>query len=104
MAWYRCYYNSLDGVSYCEDPMEFRNKDEAYKYAYDAAIEDYECFEGHLGIPNLGDIKDHPEYYGLSENASEDEYWDTYIEERENWLDYWVEEASGPDDIDEDYQ
>lgn len=104
MAWYRCYCSSVGGGSYYEGPMEFRNKNEADEYAYNMAVEDYESFEGHHGIPGLGDIKDYPEYYGLSEDASEDEYWDAYREERENWLDYWVEEANGPDDIDEDYR
>ena len=56
------------------------------------------------GIPDIDDIKDCPEDFGLDSNADEDAYWDAYYEHRESWLDYWVEEASGPDDIDEDYQ
>ena len=42
--------------------------------------------------------------YGLSENASEDDCWDTYYEVRESWIDYWVEEAKDENDIDKDYQ
>jgi hypothetical protein len=68
------------------------------------AIEDYESFEGYHGIPDIGDIMEDKEGYGLSEDASEDECWEVYYEQRESWLSYWTEEASGPDDKDEDYQ
>ena len=45
-----------------------------------------------------------PAEFGLDEDASDGEAWDAYFEHREGCLSYWVEEASGPDDIDEDYQ
>lgn len=104
MAWYRCYYHSVGGGEECEGPMEFKSEEDAMYYAREIAIEDYEMFEGYHGIPDIGDIKDCPEDFGLDSDADEDAYWDTYYEERESWIDYWVEEASGPDDIDEDYQ
>ena len=47
---------------------------------------------------------DNPEDYGLDADAAGDDCWSVYYEERESWLDYYVEEASGPDDKDEDYQ
>lgn len=104
MAWYRLYVNSVGNGAICEGPIECSDEDVAMYVVRNMAIEDYESFEGYHGIPDIGDIMDDREDYGLSKDASEDECWDAYYEQRESWLDYWVEEASGPDDIDEDYQ
>jgi hypothetical protein len=46
---------------------------------------------------------DNPEDYGIEE-GDEDAAWEVYVEIREDSLSYWAEEATGPDDIDEDYQ
>jgi hypothetical protein len=94
----------VGGGTVCEGPLEFSSKDIATQAAYDMAVEDYESFEGLHGIPDVGDIMEDKEGYNLSEDASEDECWEAYYEQRESWLNYWVEEASGPDDKDEDYQ
>jgi hypothetical protein len=88
MNWYRLYVSSVGGGTVCEGPFEFSSKDIATQAAYDMAVWDYESFEG----------------YNLSEDASEDECWEVYYEQRESWLNYWAEEASGPDDKDESYQ
>ena len=104
MNWYRLYISSVGGGTVCEGPLEFSSKDIATQAAYDMAVEDYESFEGLHGIPDVGDIMEDKEGYNLSEDASEDECWEAYYEQRESWLNYWVEEASGPDDKDEDYQ
>ena len=104
MNWYRLYVSSVGGGTVCEGPLEFSSKDIATQAAYDIAVEDYESFEGLHGIPDIGDIMDDKEGYNLSEDASEDECWEAYYEQRESWLSYWAEEASGPDDKDEDYQ
>jgi hypothetical protein len=104
MNWYRLYINSVGGGVVCEGPLEFSSKDIATQAAYDMAIEDYESFEGLHGIPDIGDIMEDKEGYNLSEDVSEDECWEVYYEQRESWLNYWAEEASGPDDKDEDYQ
>jgi hypothetical protein len=104
MNWYRLYIDSVGGGVVCEGPFEFSSKDIATQAAYDMAIEDYESFEGYHGIPDIGDIMEDKEGYNLSEDASEDECWEVYYEQRESWLSYWAEEASGPDDKDEDYQ
>ena len=53
---------------------------------------------------DIGDIMEDKEGYNLDEDASEEECWEAYYEQRENWLNYWVKEALGPNDIDEDYQ
>ena len=104
MNWYRLYVSSVGGGTVCEGPLEFSSKDIATQAAYDMAVEDYESFEGLHGIPDVGDIMEDKEGYNLSEDASEDECWEVYYEQRENWLSYWAEEASGPDDKDESYQ
>lgn len=104
MAWYRCYVYSVGGGEYCEGPLEFKNRHDAEEYAYDMAINDYESFEGYHGIPDIGDIMEDKEGYNLDEDATEDDCWEVYYEQRESWMNYWVKEASGPDDIDEDYQ
>ena len=104
MAWYRLYVNSVGNSSICEGPIECSDKDVAMYVVRNMAIEDYESFEGYHGIPDIGDIFDNWEDYGFDEYPSQDAAWECYQEERESWLDYWVEEASGPDDIDEDYQ
>ena len=104
MNWYRLYVSSVGGGTVCEGPFEFSSEEIATQAAYDMAVEDYESFEGYHGIPDIGDIMEDKEGYNLSEDASEDECWEVYYEQREGWLSYWVEEASGFDDKDEDYQ
>ena len=103
MNWYRLYISSVGGGTVCEGPLEFNSKDIATQAAYDMAVEDYESFEGLHGIPDVGDIMEDKEGYNLSEDASEDECWEVYYEQRESWLNYWVEEALDSDDKDEDY-
>lgn len=103
-VWYRLYIQSVGGGIECEGPREYRTKNEALDDARQMAIEDYESFEGYHGIPDIEDIKNDKEGYNLDEDATEDECWEVYYEQRENWIDYWVKEASGPDDKDEDYQ
>ena len=102
--WYRLYVRSVGGGTICEGPFEYKDKRDATDEAYNMAVEDYESFEGYHGIPDIGDIMEHKEDYGVEEDANEDECWEAYYEQRENWLNYWAEEAEGPDDIDEDYQ
>lgn len=104
MNWYRLYVSSVGGGTICEGPFEFSSEEIATQAAYDMAVEDYESFEGLHGIPDVGDIMEDKEGYNLSGDASEDECWEVYYEQRESWLSYWAEEASGPDDKDEDYQ
>ena len=103
MNWYRLYISSVGGGTVCEGPLEFSSKDIATQAAYDMAVEDYESFEGLHGIPDIGDIMEDKEGYNLSEDASEDECWEAYYEQRESWLSYWVEEALDSDDKDESY-
>jgi hypothetical protein len=108
--WYRLYIHSVGGGTECEGPFEYTSEKEsdtfqmALEEAYRMSVEDYESFEGYHGIPDIGDIMEDKEEYGLDEDADEDACWEVYYEQRESWLNYWVVDAEGPDDIDEDYQ
>ena len=101
--WYRLYINSVGGGTECEGPREFNSKEYAMDEARLMAIDDYESFEGYHGIVDCGEIMDNPEDYGIEEGDS-DAAWATYEGIKEDSLDYWVEEATGAEDIDEDYQ
>lgn len=102
--WYRLYINSVGGGTECEGPYEYESEENAMVMARVMAIDDYESFEGYHGIPDIEDIRGDMQDFGLDSDVSDDDCWDVYYEQRESWIDYWVVEASGPDDIDEDYQ
>ena len=101
--WYRLYVNSVGGGTEVDGPREFNDEKGALEYAHDLAVEDYESFEGYHGIVDFDDVMSNPEDYGIEEGDG-DAAWEVYEETKENALDYWVKEATGPDDIDEDYQ
>jgi hypothetical protein len=56
----------------------------AEKVAYQAACEDYEQYEGMYGLRSVSDIMEEDE-------VDEDDAESTYQEEKEGWLDYYVE-------------
>ena len=60
--------------------------DKAMDCAYEAAVENYESFEGLHGVMDREDIA---EEFGLED---EDEIDEAYIEERENTISYFAEE------------
>ena len=62
-----------------EEVVEANSLKDAEDYAYQAAIVDYESYEGFHGIMNIDDIC---EEYGIEDRDSE-EAWDAYREERE---------------------
>ena len=102
--WYRLYVESVGGGTFCEGPRPYACEHDAIDDAYHMATEDYESFEGLHGIPDIADIMSDKEGYNLDEDATEDQCWEVYYEQRENWMNYWVKKAEGPDDIDENYQ
>lgn len=75
------------GCGICEEyeVIEAKNKDDAMRYAYESAIEDYQSFEGYHGILDREDVK---EEYGLEDDYEVDV---AYAEEIENTISYWVE-------------
>lgn len=74
------------------DIAEFESVEDATEAAYECAIEDYQSYEGYHGLPDRGMIMDNPEEYGLSEDYRESELEDTYMDEIESWIQYWVQE------------
>ena len=69
---------------------DFENEEQATMVAYEMACEEYESYAGLHGIPDIGDILDEPEYYGLSKDCSEEDAWEVYKEIRETWIEYYA--------------
>lgn len=69
-----------------EEIIEAENFDRAMDMAYEAAVENYESYEGLHGIMDREDVA---EEFGLED---EDEIDVAYMEERESCLDYNAEE------------
>ena len=84
----------------CGDNEEYiiaNDQHEADSAAYQAAIDDYESFEGLHGIRGVEDIAEEDYDIDPEDNIPEelyDEIWEVYLEERESQLNYWAEEIS----------
>ena len=59
-------------------------KQQAESHAYQLAVEEYESYEGLHGLRTTDEIMD-------EDGVDEDEAEEIYNEEKEGWLDYWVE-------------
>lgn len=103
MAFYKIYAGIYGEISEGTPTQvgEFASIEDATLMAYDLAIEEYECYKGLHGITSYGDIEEDPECWGLEPDASEDEIWEAYKEERESWLNYWAEEIKDLDELEE---
>ena len=64
-------------------------KDQAEKEAYYAAIEEYESYEGLHGLRTVDEIMEEDEI------EDQDEAEQVYNDERESWLEYYVEPDDG---------
>jgi hypothetical protein len=64
--------------------IDAENDEEASKYAWEMACQDYENYAGYHGLRNVDEIMEEDE---VDEEAAEE----VYIEERESWLDYSAE-------------
>ena len=98
--WYKIYAGVLGEAEFIRTD-KFDCEEEAIREAYGEALEEYSRYEGYHGVPSKDDMMDDPEEYGLSEGYTEEELETCYHETREEWLQYYVEPATGPDDIDE---
>lgn len=98
MAYFRIEFDCGCGTN--EEYLEFSLQEEAYKYAYQMAIEDYESFEGLHGIRDIAQIAE--EDFGIEDwydnedlNLGDiDAVQTAYIEERESVIHYYAEEIS----------
>lgn len=73
---------SFGGASYI-GTLQNTDEEEASNYAFEEACNIYESYEGLHGLRTTTDIIN-------DEGVDEDEAWEIYIEERENWLDYYA--------------
>ena len=96
MAYYKINYSCGCGDN--EEYLEFENEKVAWNYAYEKAIEDYESFEGLHGIRSMSEIASKDFEVELDEldydTAMYIDIETTYFEERENQINYEVEEIS----------
>lgn len=98
MAWFKIYAGLGGGFGGAEyiGTFEFENQDEALEYAYQAAIECYESYEGEHGLLDWNECREELKNSGYDYDDGEvDEY---YGDEIESWVDYYVDPATGPDD------
>jgi hypothetical protein len=65
--------------------IDASNEDEANKYAWEKACEDYDNYAGSHGLRDIGEIMEED---GIED---EDEAEQVFSEEREGWLDYSAE-------------
>ena len=80
-----------------EDYIMAMSLESANEIAYEAAIEDYESYEGLHGIRGMEDIALEDYDIDIGEEISDrlyDEIHDVYIDERESQLEYWAEEIT----------
>ena len=97
MAYFKIYAGLSGGFGGANfiDTLEFDNELDANQYAYEEAVYIYEGYEGIHGLRTLEQIM---EDEGIE---AEDIGLDMYIEEREDWLDYYVEPAESLEDTDD---
>lgn len=82
---------SFGGAEYIET-VEANSEEEASMWAWEAACEIYQSYEGLYGIRS---------YETIMEEVNEDTAWEIYEEERESWLDYYVKEDDGNEEDEE---
>ena len=96
MAYFRIEYGCGCGEN--EEYMIFNSQQEANEYAYQAAIDDYESYEGLHGIRSMSEIAEEDFGVELDElDYSTAMYIDietTYNDERESQINYGAEEVS----------
>lgn len=109
MPWFKIYAGmggSFGGAQY-HGTYEYDNIDEATNDAYSIAEEEYQSYEGCHGIMSPADVEEDLRDSGfIDDDMTDDEVADMidyhYREEIESWISYYVESATGPDDIDEE--
>jgi hypothetical protein len=110
MAMYNLYVGLSGGFggAHYYGTFEFEDKKEAEEEAYNLAVEEYQSYEGYHGLPSYSDIMDDfMEEEGmidegeLSESDRED-IDETYTEEVESWIAYFVTSIEEDPDHDRD--
>ena len=92
---YACLDGGFGGAKYIET-VEAASEKEALEIAYEYAVNEYESYEGFYGLATYEDVADNPSEYGLDEDCQDEEcLLEAYEEERNDWLDYYIEEVKG---------
>ena len=114
MPYFKIYHGlggGFGGANY-DYTDEFPSLSEAEQTAYQHAIEDYQSYEGMHGLLDYDECYQERldafiDEYG--EDLSDDNYAeiadladDDYQQEIESWIDYYVVEATGPEDGDDE--
>ena len=88
MAMYKIYYGLGGGFGGPGDPELARLPDDktAENLAYELACQEYDSYDGLHGLRNVEMIME-------EEDCDEATAEEIYEEEREGWLDYWVEKV-----------
>ena len=88
MALYKIYYGLGGGFGGPGEPELARlpDKETAENLAYELACDEYDSYDGLHGLRNINMIME-------EEDCDEDTAEEIWLEERESWLDYWVEEV-----------
>lgn len=76
------------GATEDDEIYEFENEEEAMRFAWEKACEEYESYAGLYGLRSVEEIMEEDDI------DDEDVAWEVYREERESWLDYKVEEIN----------
>lgn len=96
MPYYKLYVGlggGFGGATY-QQTVECEDEQAALDWAYEDACEEYERYAGLHGLRDIDDIME-------EDGVDEDVAWEIYEEEREGWLDYWVEETNSLEEEEE---
>lgn len=85
---------------------EFKDEEDANMAAYELACENYESYGGMHGLFNRGEfiqeLEDSDELQTLSDDELEELISEEEENDRENWIDYYVEEETDENKDDND--
>lgn len=107
MAWYKIYAGlggGFGGAIY-QGTWMYDTLSEAENDAYRMAQEEYESYEGLHGLSSYNDCyREALDVLGEYESEADIEIYadELYLQEMESWISYYVKEATGPDDTEED--
>lgn len=88
---------SFSGATY-RGTGDFSSRESAEEMAYQYAVEEYEMYEGCHGIRSWTDIADEE---GLDYEEDEYEINEIYEDEKESWMEYYVE-LTEEDDLEDE--
>lgn len=78
--------------------IQAKDEEEASNIAWEYACDTYDSYAGSYGLREPHEIA---EKEGLDMVDDEEEIWDIYCEERDGWIDYYIEYANSEDDTNE---